>query len=57
MRPLGNENKNSLSRAETLRMKKADKAKGRQKGKKEINRELAGMSSFIIEDDNVRGDS
>lgn len=57
MRPLGNENKNSLSRSETLRMKKADKAKGRQKSKKELNRELAGMSSFVIEADGVRGDS
>ena len=57
MRPLGNENKNSLSRAETLRMKKADKAKGRQKSKKEVNRELAGMCSFVNEDHNVRGDS
>ena len=57
MKPLGNEKQNSLSRAETIRLRKADKAKGRQNAKKEVERELAGMSSFIIEDDNVRSDS
>ena len=57
MKPLGNERQNSLSRTETIRLRKADKARGRQKAKKEVNKELAGMSSFIIEDDNVRSDS
>jgi hypothetical protein len=57
MKPLGNERQNSLSRTETLRLRKADKARGRQNGKKEVEKELAGMSSFIIEDDNVRSDS
>ena len=57
MKPLGNERQNSLSRAETIRLRKADKAKGRQNAKKEVNRELAGMCSFVNEDHNVRGDS
>jgi len=57
MKPLGNERQHSLSRAETIRQRKADKARGRQNAKKEVQKEIAGMSSFIIEDDNVRSDS
>ena len=36
MRPLGNEKHVSLSRKWTKAMRKADKAKGRQEGKKQI---------------------
>ena len=53
MRPLGNEKHISLSRKWTKAMRKADKAKGRQDGKKQI-RDGRKVSEAIDQTDDKR---